>query len=446
MKYILFSFLFQFLFLWSCSLPDGFSPEVSPSDVETRLNQYWDFYNIQMANKNLDSALYYMEKVVKLAEAADKPQWVGAAHGKIGSIYLEQGYFGEATFQYLEAVKLYEELGELNRLANAYTSLGYLFNLIEDYETAIHYSHLAKDIFFYEGSSYEKANVYRNLGVYHTNLKQFDKAEKFLHLSEETALEAQDYNMLSQIYNSRGVVNFKQLKYDKAREYYQLAIQYGDSIADGLWIKAAATNNILETYISENNHPLAEEWLHKALERKTEMNNPVFLQSTINLYAEMLFEQRDYKEAVNLLQDNLNQVDLTKINPAIGEGLRLVQVGLSKVTMDNNPDDQPYLSRNFVINNKNSKLYISESHKVNEQLTIIGKQQAVRANVIKHAKNEEIEKAVRRNRYILFTSVFLLFCTIIATVVVVRKNRKYKIMYTKIENVLNNSKFLQHLR
>ena len=444
MKYTLFPLLL--VFLWACSPEDEFlSSNLREKDVEIRLNDYWDLYDAHKVS-NRDSALYYMQEVKILAEAADKPKWLAAAYMAIGHTQYKEGLLGEATYNYLNAIELYKELEELKRLASTYNNLALVYEAVEDYKTAIQYSLLAKDIFFYEGISNEKANNYRNLALYYSYLEQFDEAEKYLHLSEKVALEAQDSSTLALIYNTTGAINFKQEKYDLAREYYHMAIQYSDSSEDGLWIKAAATNNTFETYVYEKEYQKAEEWLHKAIARKTELNDPAFLQSTLNLFAEMLMEQGKYKEAIDLLQDNFSQIDLTETNPSVDEGLRMVQEALAKIATENNPDNLAYLFRNFAINNNYAKTYTSHTRKLSEQLEIYGQQQAIQANLIKYVKNEEIKEVARKNLYIILIAALLLLCATVIIILVVRRNRKYKTMYSKIENVLNNSKLLQHLR
>ena len=48
-------------------------------------------------------------------------------------------YLGESTYHYLKAVQLHREQGDLNRLAVAYTSLGLIYEAVEDYQKAIAY-------------------------------------------------------------------------------------------------------------------------------------------------------------------------------------------------------------------------------------------------------------------------------------------------------------------
>jgi tetratricopeptide (TPR) repeat protein len=441
MRYSLLALLL--LFLFSCAQEHEINDEVELKDTDARLNLYWDLYEGHKASM-ADSALYYMQEVKILAEATGKTQWLAASYGAIADIHLKKGDLGESTFYYLKAIKLLKELGELKKLAVLYTNLGFIYESIEDYEKAVFYSLQAKDIFFYEGNSIEKANTYRNLSVYHSNLKKFKEAEKFILLAEEEALKDQDHSLLSRIYNTIGVVHLKQEQYEKAREYYLMALQYSDSTVDGQWIKAAATNNIFETYFHEKNYPQAEEWLLKASTLKREINDPVFLQSTLNIYGEMLIEQGKNSEAVDLLLDNFSRLNLSKTNSAIDEGLSLAQDALTRLAAENK-ENATELSRNFATLNTYSKVYTLHTRQLREELHTLSKQLAVKANVSRYTQYEEAQEAARKNLQIILFSMFLLVCSIVALGLVMRKNRRYKKLYAKVEDILN-SQALRHMK
>jgi tetratricopeptide (TPR) repeat protein len=442
MRYSLLALLL--LFLFSCTQDHQLLDELELRNTDAKLNHYWDLYEAHKASQT-DSALYYMQEIKVLAEASRKTKWLAAAYGAVADINRKEGNFGESTFYYLKAIKLFKELGELKQLAKSYNNLALIYESIEDFEKAIFYSLQAKDIFFYEGDSYDKANIYRNISLYYSNLKKFKEAEDYIQIGEQVALKAKDYSMLSQIYNISGFINFKEKKYDKARDFYKMAIYNSDSTKDGLWVKAAATNNIFEVYFHEKKYQEAEEWLNKTLVLKKELNDPVFLQSTLNIYGEMLMKQGKNREAVDLLLDNFSQMDLTKTSSTTDEGLTLVQEALTKIAAENKPENAAYLSRNFATLNTYSKVYTLHTRQLREELHTLSKQLAVKANVSRYTQYEEAQEAARKNLQIILFSMFLLVCSIVALGLVIRKNRRYKKLYAKVEDILN-SQALRHMK
>ena len=235
-------------FLFACSHGNEPLPVIKSTDTETLLNHYWDLYDIHYKS-NHDSALYYMQEILSLAEASDKTKWIAPAYGAIADIKYEQGYLKEAAFHYLEAATRFKKSEKLSELANTYNSIGDIFVIASDYKTAIYYFSQAGDIYFYEGNSKKKAMVFRNLAYCYIQMRQFREAETELEYARQAAMKAQEFNMLSLIYNTWGAANFKEKRYDEARENYQLAIQYADTLPDGYLTKASAINNIGEAYL-----------------------------------------------------------------------------------------------------------------------------------------------------------------------------------------------------
>jgi tetratricopeptide (TPR) repeat protein len=436
------------LFLFSCTQEKELYNEINLKEAEARLNYSWDLYEAYKADRP-DSALHYMREVKNLSEAGGKTEWLAAAYGALGDIQRKEGKLGEATYYYLKAIKLFKELGELRLLARNYNNLALIYEEIEDYEKALAYARQAMDIFFYDGDSFNKANTSRNLALYYTKLDQLQKAEEYIHLAEKVALKAEDYNLLSKIYNTAGIVNFKQEQHGKARKNYQRSLQYSDSTTDTNWIKAAATGNIGEAYLSEKNYQKAEEWLLQALAMARKINDSKLEQTYLNLYAGMLMEQGKNRETVELLQENFNRTDLSKVNPAIDEGLSLAQEALGRIAAENKPENTAYISRSLAALNTYSKEYTMHTRLLRDELQNFSQQLAVQANADKYSQQEMAEAAAKqaaeKNLRIILLSFFLLACLSAALVRLLRKNRRYKKLYEKVETILN-SQALRHMK
>lgn len=72
-----------------------------------------------------------------------------------------------------------------------------------------------------------------------------------------------------------------------------------------------------------------------------------------------------------------------------------------------------------------------------EELQILTKQLSVQANVEKYAQQEEAEKAAELNLKIILVSVFLLVGAAATIVWVMRKNKHYKELFSKVEGILH---------
>ena len=450
MKNQLYIYLFFsiFSFFFACSDGNELAPGKKSTDTETLLNHYWDLFDVHY-EPNPDSALYYMQEVITLAEASNKTKWIAPAYGAIADIKYKQGYLKEAAFHYLEAATRFKKAERLPELANVYNSIGDIFVIASDYKTAIYYFSQAGDIYFYEGNSRKKAIVFRNLAYCYIQMNQFREAETELENARQAAMKAQEFDILSLIYNTWGAANFKEKRYDEARENYQLAIQYADTLSEGYHTKASAINNIGETYLKEGNYLLAEEWLNRSLAVKTKINDPYFTQSTLNIMGKLMIEQGKGEAGIALIEEGLQRIDMTVVDKSVGEGLSLISEALVKFSQKEDRPKNSYLIKQFATYNQKLVVYNNLILDLREELETTSKQQALWLATEKHTMGTKLEAAKEKNEEIklaFLIPIFFLACSIVAIVLVIQKNRKYKTMYSKIENILNNTKLLQHLR
>lgn len=438
---------FLFLVFLSCS-----SEELTPinnSDVEKKLNHLWDLYDAQISS-NSDSALYYMQKVREFAEAKSEKNWMARAYWVIGDLHYDQGYIGESIYNYLEAAKLFKDLGELSSLANVYTSIGSIYVKVNDNKTAIDYFKQAQEIFFYEGKAIDRAKIYRNLSVSYNELKLYVEAEEMLSKGLKESLKLSDSSMVSKIYNTWGTLSLEKKNYVAARNFFDLAIGYSNNTKEGRWAKAAALNNIGESYLEEGFHKEAENYLNQALKLKETIKDPIFQQSTYNSLGKILIQQEKYFLAINLLQNNIDKLDLSVVDKATDEGLKLVQEALDKAAAE----DPGFISSSILVQsfkafNHQSLAYNHQERHLRNKLENISRQQAVQAAVERYAFNEQLkasEATQRKMRYAFLIPVFLLMAALVTIYMILRRNKHYKELYGKIEHVLNNSKALRHLK
>ena len=194
---------------------------------------------------------------------------------------------------------------------------------------------------------------------------------------------------------------------------------------------------------------MAEEWLNRALVVKKKIGDPYFTQSTLNIIGKLMIEQDEEEAGIELIEEGLQRIDMTVVDKSVGEGLLLISEALVKFSQKNGQVNNSYLIEQFATYNQKLVAYNGLILKLREELETTSKQQALWLATEKHTMGTKLEAAKEENKEIklaFLIPIFLLFCTIVAIVLVVRKNRKYKTMYSKIENVLNNSKLLQHLR
>ena len=187
-RLVVVGFISVFLLLVSsCSREDT----LFSAEVDEKLNNYWDLYDTHLAN-DLDSALFYMQRVKEVAEEADRSKWLANAYWGVGHVQNMKGLMGEAVFSYLNAAKVFKEMDDLQGVANVYANIGDVYSRVGDDKTAISYLTQAKDIFIYEGNSADKASIYRNLSIHYYKTGRFKEAVDLLSQAEKAALESKN--------------------------------------------------------------------------------------------------------------------------------------------------------------------------------------------------------------------------------------------------------------
>lgn len=443
--------LFLILFLGinlSCSTETILFPQNSSDEVLGQLNRYWDLYEFH-SGSNPDSALFFMEQARDLAEASGEEEWVAAAYGAIADVHIKQGFLEESIGNYLKAIKIFKKLGGLSQVANAYISVGVIYERQKDFQQAIDYNLKARDIFIYEGSNSDKAKVSRNLGIYYTELKAYEEAAEYLFQAEKYSLEGKDFHRLSLIYNSFGVLHAKKKDYQKAEEYYRLTLTYSDSLENGGWQKFMALHNIGESYFLEGNFSEAKKWLHHAILAKNDLGDPILSQNSYNLLAQIFILENKPADAVALLEESLQDIAPEAVDNSINESLALINQALLRMNEQAEPSELPYLNKMLSSYSEKFLAYNKKVSTLQEELVTISHQQAVQAAVERYAFNEQLkatEEAKEKMKYAFLIPIVLLIVALVAVYLTAKKNLHYKKLYSNIEQVLNSSKALRHLK
>ena len=187
----------------------------------------------------LDKSLEHYEEALKLNEELKSKEGIAIQLGNIGVVHQTKGELDKALEHYEEALKLNEELGrkggmaiQLGNIGVVYQTKGELDKALEHYEEALK---LNEELGSKEGIAIQLGNI----GVVYQTKGELDKAleyyEEALKLNEELGSKE---GMASQLGNI-GIVNRIKGELDKAQEYYEKALKLFDDI--GSRIETART-------------------------------------------------------------------------------------------------------------------------------------------------------------------------------------------------------------
>jgi tetratricopeptide (TPR) repeat protein len=222
----------------------------------------------------LEKALEYFEKALKLAEELGIKEVIAADRGNIGTTYLTRGELDKALEYFRKALKLYEELGIKEGIATDLENIGIVYLTKGDLNKALKYYENALKLDEELGIKEGIATVLVNVGIVYRIKGELEKAleyfEKALKLAEELGIKeviATDLENIGSIYLARGEL-------DKALEYYEKALKLGNKlgIKEG---KAIVLGNIGNVYATKGELDKALEYFEKALKIFKDMGSRI---------------------------------------------------------------------------------------------------------------------------------------------------------------------------
>ncbi len=255
---------------------------------------------------NYTEALKYYIEALKLAEDIKNLEQMGYAYLNIGNIYLYQINYHESIDYFLLALKNANTLKDKRMIAYVYLNLGRAYRLLKDYEKSLEYYNenikIRKELKDKEGiatSLSDIGEVYRVKG-------SLGQALQFL--KEALELTEQLENRGAQTYNLNNIaLIYKELKeYDKAIDFAERSLEMAKKIHSKNDIRKA-TLTLAQSHAAKKNFPLAYEYYN-----------------THNLYKDSIFNEENNQKIAQLkslyeLEQQKSKIDLLEKDKKIQE-------------------------------------------------------------------------------------------------------------------------------
>ena len=178
----------------------------------------------------LDKALEYQEKVLKLSKVLGDKEGVATALGEVGIIYNEKGELDKALEYHQKALKMDEDMGRKSVMAADYGEIGVVYGIKGEFDKALEYQEKALKVNEELGNKEGLANDFGNLGNTYRDKGELDRAleyfEKALKLNKELEMREGIANQLGNM----GTVYGLKGELDKALEYFEKALKIDEEI------------------------------------------------------------------------------------------------------------------------------------------------------------------------------------------------------------------------
>lgn len=255
-----------------------------------------------LSKVDVDSSSYLAQEALNLAQQANFKRGIAAATKNLAICNYVNGKSDIAIKQFIEAIKLFEELKDINELAHCYSQMGIAYYLQYQYDNALKYYDKSIELYKKTTNKKDLAGVYINQGISYTYVKKMDLAEinynEALKIYQEINYEpgfAPAYNSLAKIY-------YAKKEYAKAISYYKVAEQYSLK-SNNKYHLITNYNSLATCYKELKEYETAKAYSEKSIAISKEVGSverELFCHETM---ADILFSMGDYKNAYASFQN-----------------------------------------------------------------------------------------------------------------------------------------------
>ncbi len=276
-----------------------------------------DFYKYE----NPDSAVFYYNKCLELAESSGLKKYSATALIKTGYVYHFQTNYDRAIGYYLRSLKIAEDIENLGIIASCYSSIGSLHFDQLDFDKAIEYSLKSLTLSKKLGDKDLESANYNNIGLAYYEKGNLDKALdyffKSLVINSETGNNEGlifSYRHIGVIYRAKG--NFAEAEKNLLKSL-EIAEKTGDILGVFVAYGSMANLNIVRAE-SAQDKKVKHVFSQQAVEYAAKAYN--FFITLNNLYLENAMAL-SLKQAYTLLGDCNNALKFSDIYIATKDSL-----------------------------------------------------------------------------------------------------------------------------
>ncbi len=255
-----------------------------------------------LSKVDVDSSSYLAQEALTLAKEANFKRGIAAATKNLAICNYVNGKSDIAIKQFIEAIKLFEELKDVSELAHCYSQMGIAYYLQYQYDNALKYYDKSIELYKKTTNKKDLAGVYINQGISYTYVKKMDLAEINYNEALKIYHEINYKPGFAPAYNSLAKIYYAKKEYAKAISYYKLAEQYSLK-SNNKYHLITNYNSLAMCYKELKEYETAKTYSEKSIAISKEVGSverELFCHETM---ADILFSMGDYKNAYASFQN-----------------------------------------------------------------------------------------------------------------------------------------------
>lgn len=303
--------LFLFIFYNFCSAQqaiDSLKNSLANTDKSKDRIIIYNDLSWEFLYKNIDSALYFVNKAEKIAEKYGDKQHVATSLQMKALVYEVSGKMEEAATLYIQCIKLNKEIENWNGVASGYNNLGVLFYIRGNNDKALDY--------FQKSMKYEKqlGNLLGQ-GECLVNIGSIQLAKNQFNESKKTFLEA--YNIFHELENKRliprAAINlytiYRELgDLNYAENYLKESLKLYEETSDYSGM-TTANAKMGELQLEKGNTSEALDHFYTAEKQAKSLGKVYELSNLYEILSESWKKMGDYEKALNYKENHMKFSD-----------------------------------------------------------------------------------------------------------------------------------------
>ncbi len=228
-----------------------------------------------------------------------------------GVAQLKMGNYEKTAELYYDALKKWQETGDLLKIAVGYGDLATINYYMDNYKTAAEYWEKSTDIYMVKDKKEKLSTDLGNLGLAYILLKDYYKAEQTIRKAITICIELNQKRELASCYTNYAKLEHLRGNFNKAIEYNNKGIEFYQQIND-LGQLSRTCSNGAELCRSVKKYNEALNYINKAFEYENQRDQKTNIMDLYFNRAALLFDVGKTKEAYMDLLTYLTIADSVK--------------------------------------------------------------------------------------------------------------------------------------
>lgn len=288
---------------------DSLLKVVETNSADTVLVKAYRMLGDLYVDNNPGKAITYYEKGYTHAKAANKKVAAANFLYSIGYAWRMRGEFDKSLDNYLQSVRIYEELKDTFRLGNALLSVGNVYQQAKNTAKMDEYYTRAQTLGEAHGDSIQISSIYTERGIQSDVLKQydvalsyFDKALKMINAEEDPFAIANLYSNIGLTWKHKNNTTEALRWFDSAKKIYE----HRDVPPD---YYASLYNNFAATHAQAGNYASAKAYFDKSIGYARQSGARYIEMENYRNLADMYDAAKDYRSENEYLKKYYNLKD-----------------------------------------------------------------------------------------------------------------------------------------